>query len=64
MKTFWLYNGTKLVGAVRHKDDATPTQVIYKALNEFNKAPTVSHLWPDHSPGIIRGMICRATIED
>jgi len=61
-KTFWLYYGKKLITAVRCAADASDCQVIFHALNSHDACPCVSSLYPQYSPGTIRGLICNSTV--
>jgi len=63
-KNFWLYHGTVLVCGVNMNVIATPLEVINHALILHDKAPCASSLYPDYSPGAIRGMILNSQVRE
>lgn len=63
MKTFWLYYGTLLVAAVRLPASASDHDVKVKAIDQQERHPTMSHLYPDHTPGSILNLIHKSEVK-
>jgi hypothetical protein len=57
MKTFWLYYGSKVVAAVRLKENSDDHDVRVHAKNQLLDHPTLNSLWPLYTRDEILRMI-------